>query len=603
MGLRFLDPCRPISATPSRHVGPCRLRSAAVHLPAQNALTNVGALPAWGWCTTQPTGLPPALTMSAFIVAPHALPVSTRRPRPAAPTCSTAPPAPSSASAPAASPPAPPHSPPTLSDPSSSSPLLETPRYKRLPVLGFLWDTFVRRVTGASLAARFGPVFHSDIFGVPCVVINDHAAVGECYRSPSFEAHGAYPPSFTQTFGPDILLFIDGQRHAAKRATVTPAFSPQLFPLYFDAIQVATEAFWARVAAELAEAPAARVRLVDLVKDHYFKSFLNVTTGGEYTIDGTSREAQYTAMRDQFIVITKGFTSPMFSRAFRRGLAAREALIRTITKLVCDRLASRADTIEQLRAARGDNVTRAAKDDLRGGRVDLLTVLCASSPLRAGPGTEHDPAQLLELAELVLMLWNAGSSTQSVTTLSCVFEAARDRTIWRRLRDEQAGLARQNRPVTLEQATKEQMPLLDSFINEILRIHPPVPAFFRRAAEDVVVLGHKIEKGAIVFLDVQTAHLDPDIYPDPNTLDIERFTDHATAQQPPPIYSFGAVRGAHFCIGAAVARMNMKATLGTLLREYDLELDPTQSTDFRNLPEVLPASGVVVSRLEKLIVR
>lgn len=540
--------------------------------------------------------------MPAFIAAPRAFPVPARCPRHVPPTCSAAPPPPPSPTPTSDASPAlaPTPAPPTLCSPSPSTPLLETPRHRRVPLLGALWDTFVRRVTGVALAARYGPVFHSDLFGVPCVIINDHAAVGACYRSPAFVSHGAYPPSFTRTFGPDTLLFIDGPPHAAKKATVAPAFSPQLFPLYFETVQAAATTFWERAAAELATAPSGKVKLEELVKDHYFSIFLNVTTGGAYTTDGATPQAQYAAMRDQFILVTKGFISPPFTRAFRRGIASREALMRTISTLVSERLATRADTIERLRSARSGNVIRAAKADLRGGRVDLLTVLCASSPLRTGPGVEHDPAQLHELAELVLLLWNAGYATQSLSTLCCVFEAAGDRTIWRRLRDEQAGLVRQHRSLTLEQISKEQMPLLDSFISEVLRIRGPIPAFFRRVAEDVVVLGHKIEKGAIVVLDSQAAHFDPRIYPDPNTFNIERFLDDGTGQRPPPpIYSFGPVGGEHSCMGVAFARMSMKATLATMLREYDLELDPNQSTDYLLLPEVLPASGVVLSRLEK----
>ncbi|WP_371154304.1 cytochrome P450 [Jannaschia sp. 2305UL9-9] len=86
-------------------------------------------------------------------------------------------------------------------------------------------------------------------------------------------------------------------------------------------------------------------------------------------------------------------------------------------------------------------------------------------------------------------------------------------------------------------------------IEEVLRHDPPLHMFTRYAMQDVEIGGHAFVRGDRVGLLLGAANRDPLVYDDPNTFDPHRFPDAPTGT------SFGA--GAHFCIGAPLARLEL----------------------------------------------
>jgi cholest-4-en-3-one 26-monooxygenase len=82
--------------------------------------------------------------------------------------------------------------------------------------------------------------------------------------------------------------------------------------------------------------------------------------------------------------------------------------------------------------------------------------------------------------------------------------------------------------------------------DEIIRWATPVTAFQRTALQDTELGGVQIRKGQRVVLFYRSANFDEDVFHDPFTFDITR--------NPNPHVAFGGT-GAHFCIGASLARM------------------------------------------------
>jgi pimeloyl-[acyl-carrier protein] synthase len=108
--------------------------------------------------------------------------------------------------------------------------------------------------------------------------------------------------------------------------------------------------------------------------------------------------------------------------------------------------------------------------------------------------------------------------------------------------------------------------LIHNAIEELLRFEPPVQmAFPRVATADMVVGGEEIVEGELVAPLLAAANHDPAVFADPETLRIDRAMEKA------PL-SFGM--GAHFCMGAALARAEGEIALRTLLldRFPDLHL-------------------------------
>ncbi|WP_232247388.1 cytochrome P450 [Kitasatospora azatica] len=104
--------------------------------------------------------------------------------------------------------------------------------------------------------------------------------------------------------------------------------------------------------------------------------------------------------------------------------------------------------------------------------------------------------------------------------------------------------------------------LLASAVEEMLRFWPPVVDFRRTATQDVELADVRIRRGQKVVVYHGSANRDETVFPDPDRFDITRTpNDHV---------SFGY--GPHFCLGAQLARMQLKAMIRTMLELPELAL-------------------------------
>ena len=100
---------------------------------------------------------------------------------------------------------------------------------------------------------------------------------------------------------------------------------------------------------------------------------------------------------------------------------------------------------------------------------------------------------------------------------------------------------------------KRQRP--ETMVDEVIRWATPVTSFQRTALEDVELGGVPIRKGQRVGLFYASANYDEDVFTDPFTFDITR--------SPNPHLAFGG-HGAHYCIGANLARMEIQMLFDAL---------------------------------------
>ncbi|MEV6742631.1 cytochrome P450 [Streptomyces sp. NPDC051104] len=105
-------------------------------------------------------------------------------------------------------------------------------------------------------------------------------------------------------------------------------------------------------------------------------------------------------------------------------------------------------------------------------------------------------------------------------------------------------------------------------VDELLRYIPSGNAgalFPRYATEDVLLGGCTVKAGDPVLISLHAANRDPRVFPDPHTVDLTR--------TPNPHIGFGY--GAHTCLGAHLARVEIEIALGTLLSRFAvLRLEP-----------------------------
>ncbi|WP_243065175.1 cytochrome P450 [Humibacter sp. RRB41] len=162
---------------------------------------------------------------------------------------------------------------------------------------------------------------------------------------------------------------------------------------------------------------------------------------------------------------------------------------------------------------------------------DLITALVQGS-------LEGHPMGEEEILSTVLLLITAGDDTTTqATTLSF--------------------LALQQFPEQREWLSADFDARFDTAFDELIRFASPVLSFARTATSDTEFDGQHVTAGDKVALFYCSGNRDETLFPDPHSLDLTR--------QPNRHVAFGG-GGVHYCLGAALAKTQIHAVLGEVLR-------------------------------------
>jgi cytochrome P450 len=114
-----------------------------------------------------------------------------------------------------------------------------------------------------------------------------------------------------------------------------------------------------------------------------------------------------------------------------------------------------------------------------------------------------------------------------------------------------------------------QLPYLNAVCQEALRIYPITPTSFVRVLRQPMTLaGYDFEAGTALMPATYIIHQRADIYPEPRQFRPERFLERQYA--PHEYFPFGG--GHRRCIGSALAMMELKLGITTLLQDFEFEL-------------------------------
>jgi cytochrome P450 len=163
---------------------------------------------------------------------------------------------------------------------------------------------------------------------------------------------------------------------------------------------------------------------------------------------------------------------------------------------------------------------------------------------------------------MMLTLFSAGGESTASLLGSAVWILTRDPDVQRRLRSERN--------------------LLGAFLEEALRYEPPFRGHYRHVVADTTLAGVALPAGSRLLLLWGAANRDPSQFASPNDFRLDR--PHGKGH-----LTFG--KGAHFCVGAALARLEGRIVLEMLL-------DRTQWIDAADTGRWLPS--ILVRRLERL---
>jgi cytochrome P450 len=297
------------------------------------------------------------------------------------------------------------------------------------------------------------------------------------------------------------LVFNDPPYHSRVRKLLAPAFTPRAL----KALQPRIEALVDRLLDRAAER-----RTIDLIGD--FAAAIPLQLIGDM-LGGPDDERG--PLRDWSLTILGALEPVLTPEQFQRGNQA----------------------VDDFKLYLRDLVARRSRErQLDEG--EILSKLIAASEL-APNGGSGDRMTDLELLHNCIFLLNAGHETTTNLIGNGVDLLIRNPDALRNLRDHPE--------------------LIESAVEEFLRVESSNQLGNRRAAKDTTLGGVAMQRGTYIHIGIGAANRDPAQFPDPERLDIARHPNRHLA--------FGT--GIHACAGMSLARMEAHVAIGKLVRRFE----------------------------------
>jgi unspecific monooxygenase len=135
-----------------------------------------------------------------------------------------------------------------------------------------------------------------------------------------------------------------------------------------------------------------------------------------------------------------------------------------------------------------------------------------------------------------------------------------------------------------------QLPYLTAICQETLRMYPVLPVLFPRIAKSPVkIAGYSFDAGTKFLPTIYLVHYQEDLYANAQQFEPERFLVRQYSAS--EYFPFGG--GSRRCLGFALAQLEMKLVLATILSNYQLALAETKPVKLQRRGFTLaPAGGV-----------
>jgi cytochrome P450 len=304
------------------------------------------------------------------------------------------------------------------------------------------------------------------------------------------------------------LVFNDPPYHSRVRKLLAPAFTPRAL----RALQPRIET----LVAELLDRAAVRGGM-DLIGD--FAAAIPLKLIGDMLgVPGNQRGS----LREWSLAILGALEPVLPAQQFARGTRA----------------------VDEFKAFLRDLISRRVRE-ANADEGEILSKLIAASELaptgRQGEGPFGDADDRLSELELIhncIFILNAGHETTTNLIGNGVDLLIRHPDAMRDLR--------------------EHPELIESAVEEFLRLESSNQLGNRRAAADTELAGVAMPRGSYVHIGIGAANRDPAEFPEPDRLDIRRHPNRHLA--------FGT--GIHACAGMSLARMEAQVAIGALIRRF-----------------------------------
>lgn len=178
--------------------------------------------------------------------------------------------------------------------------------------------------------------------------------------------------------------------------------------------------------------------------------------------------------------------------------------------------------------------------------------------------TTPEPLGFTQIRDHLATFYFAGHETTAKLLTWTLHLLSQHPDVAARLNQELDGIADD---VPLSVIRLSELTYLDQVLKEALRLYPPAWVFDREPIEDITLGGHRVPKGATIYLSPYVIQRDARWFPNPQQFDPDRFHSSRAAEISRYAY-FPFGYGPRNCIGRGIAELNAKATLLVLLKTF-----------------------------------
>ena len=194
---------------------------------------------------------------------------------------------------------------------------------------------------------------------------------------------------------------------------------------------------------------------------------------------------------------------------------------------------------------------------------DFLSIYLSATD-KSGNGFSDD-----ELLDELMTLIVAGYETSAGTLNWAWYLLAGNANAEQRLLDEARQMLSKSSDVDADVIA--EMTYAQQFLEETLRLYPPVWLFTRRADEDDSLSNFDVQAGADIYLSPYILHRTAEYWPEPDDFDPERFgPDSRYKKGDRPYFPFSL--GPRRCLGEYFSFLEMKIHLGMLVQKFHMTL-------------------------------
>lgn len=334
--------------------------------------------------------------------------------------------------------------------------------------------------------------------------------------------------------GNTSVVTLEGEAHQRRRRLLLPPFHGERLHIYGDLI------------AQITRHEAARQPLNTTFRAHRLTQQISLQVIMQ-SVFGLERGERFEEIRQLLTEVFDTFASPwwsalLYDQRLQRNWGPWKTFLQRRGRL---------DVLLQSEIA--DRMAESGSS-----RTDVLSLLMAA---RDDSGAAMTP---LELRNELITLLLAGLETTSTVMAWGLYWIHREPEVRRRVLEELSQVAPDAPPSDLA-----RLPYLTAVCQETLRIHPPVPfTFVRIPRADLEIDGWRFPQGCRIAGCIYLLHQRGDLYPQPDQFRPERFLERKYALS--EFMPFGA--GARRCIGEALAMLEIKVALATLLLNHEFVL-------------------------------